>query len=370
MRVALVSTPFVPVPPPAYGGTELIVAELAEGLREAGHEVVIYGVGGGVGGVTVRGCFRQPAWPPDPYHELEHAAWSIADLIASSRDEERAPVEVIHVHCPTALPLARFVGVPMVYTIHHGRTEALTSYYAMQHGARFVAVSERQRELLPELAERIDVVHHGLDARRYPLGTGGGEALFLGRMAPEKAPHVAIEVARAAGVPLVLAGRPHPGDEGYFEAEVRRRVDQASDVKWIGEVDSERKLPLLRRARALLFPIDWEEPFGLVMVEAMLCGTPVLALARGSVPELIDEGVTGYVCRDAAQMVERLRAVSGPGGADGFDRARCRRRAIERFGRQRMVRRYLEVYRRAVAEQMPAGLSWLRPDEAEGVERP
>lgn len=361
MRIALVSTPFVPVPPPAYGGTELIVAELAEGLREAGHDVVVYGVGDAAS--TVRGCFREPSWPPDPYHELEHAAWSIADLIAAARDEESAPVEVIHVHCPTALPLARFIDAPMVYTIHHGRTEALTSFYAMQRGVRFVAVSERQRQLLPELGGHIDVVHHGLDARRYPLGPGGGEAVFLGRMAPEKAPHVAIEAARSARTPLVLAGRPHPGDESYFEAEVRRRIDGHDDAKWIGEVDTARKLPLLRRARALLFPIDWEEPFGLVMVEAMLCGTPVLAFARGSVPELVDEGVTGFVCRDEDELAARLRELSGD-DAGGFDRARCRRRAVERFGRQRMVRRYLEVYRRAVAERMPTSLPWSDEHEA------
>jgi glycosyltransferase involved in cell wall biosynthesis len=327
----MISTPFIAVPPPRYGGTELVVWELVQGLRGLGHEVRLFTVG------EPGALYREPVWPPDAYHEANHAAWSIGELLAGE-----VPPDVIHSHVAAALPLARFAPAPLVYTIHHERMDSLTSFYAMQRGVRLVAVSDRQRALLPEL-HGLERVHHGLDPARYPLGPGGGPALFLGRLSREKGPHVAIDVARRAGAPLDLAGEAHWRDSDYYDGEVAPRLGVG--VRLLGEVTYEQKLPLLQRARALLFPIAWEEPFGLVMIEAMFTGTPVVALARGSVPELIDEGVTGWVCPDEGMMVARLKAL------DGFDRERCRRRAIERFGRHRMVNEYLELYARVAGER-------------------
>jgi glycosyltransferase involved in cell wall biosynthesis len=276
MRVGMISTPFIPVPPTGYGGTELIVHELCEGLRARGHQVVLYTCGPARGlPPHARVFYEEPVWPPDPYREMHHAAWAIADLAAS--DE---PVDVIHSHCPAALPLARFAHAPLVHTIHHERLDGRASYYAVQDGVRYVAISARQRSLHAEIADRADVVLHGLDAARYPLGRGGPDAFFLGRLAAEKGPHLAIGAARAARVRLVLAGKPHDGDEPYFESRVKPLLGLPG-IEWIGEADFARKLPLLRNARATLFPIEWEEPFGLVMIESMLCGTPVLALPRG-----------------------------------------------------------------------------------------
>jgi glycosyltransferase involved in cell wall biosynthesis len=349
----MISTPFLPLPPTRYGGTELIVAELVAGLRARGHRVTVYGIPAADGPRSraacppvddVRGAYTRPVWPPDPYHELHHVAWAVAAERAAA-----APVDVIHTHCPSTLPLGRFLGAPLVYSIHHHRVDALASFYALQRGVRFVAISGRQLQLCPEIGEHAEVVHHGLDARRYPLGPGGPAAVFLGRLAREKGPHVAIDVARAAGVPLVIAGRPHAGDESYFDVEVKPRLDPPA-VRRVGEVDHGRKVPLLGGACATLFPIDWEEPFGLVMIESMLCGTPVVAFGRGSVPEVIDNGVTGWVCRDADEMAWRLRRLDG---SASFDRARCRARAVARFGRDRMVRDYLAVYERALRATHP-----------------
>jgi glycosyltransferase involved in cell wall biosynthesis len=201
-----------------------------------------------------------------------------------------------------------------------------------------VAISARQRDLVPE-AEGAAVIHHGLSPGRCPFGDGGGGyALFLGRFARDKGVHLALDVARAAGVSLKLGGRPHWCDHSYYQDEVLPRLGGA---ELVGEVGGAVKERLLGEAAALLFPIHWEEPFGLVMIEAMLAGTPVLALPRGSVPEVVEDGVTGFICRDEDEMAGRLRQVV----RRGFDRRRCRARALQRWSACRMVREYLTLYR-------------------------
>jgi glycosyltransferase involved in cell wall biosynthesis len=186
------------------------------------------------------------------------------------------------------------------------------------------------------------VIHHGLSPERYPLGAGGGAALFLGRLSQEKGPHLAVEAASRANCPIVVAGRPHENDRAYFESRVLPALSSPG-VTHIGEVGRSRKATCLAQARALLFPIAWEEPFGLAMIEAMLSGTPVLAFARGAVPEVVDPGVTGFLCKDVDEIAWRLKRI------DSFDRRRCRERAIERFSARRMVDEYIGVYRRCAA---------------------
>ena len=340
----MISTPFLPVPPLRYGGTELVVFELVEGLRQAGHDVTLFSVGESRAKGAVRSLYQRAVWPPDPYHEQNHAAWAISELVGDDR-----AWDVVHAHVPAVLPLARFAPAPIVYTLHHAREEALTEFYAMQRGIEFVAISERQRALLPELG-RVEVVHHGLDARRYELGAGGDAALFLGRIAQEKGAHTAIDVARLARVKLLLAGEAHWKDRDYYAEEIAPRLLGRSDVRCLGEIDHDEKVPLLGAVRALLFPIAWEEPFGLVMIEAMFAGTPVLAFRRGSAPEIVDDGVTGWICRDEDEMAARLSDL----GRRPFDRMRCRARAVERFGRARMIGDYLRIYGR-VAERARAG---------------
>lgn len=341
VRIALISTPFVPVPPPSYGGTELIVAHLARELIGRGHEVVLYATGDShVPDADIRSLYPEAIWPPDPWRELDHAAFAIRDI-----QDER--FDVVHAHIAPVLAFAPLVPAPIVYTLHHARDENLHRYYGHNSHAnvRFVAISERQRKLFaPEVPA--DVIHHGLEVSSYQVGPAGGYAAFLGRFAVEKGPAPALDAAQRAGVPLRLAGKPHWKDMAYFEAEVEPRLARC-DVLWLGEVAHEAKCKLLGGACATLFPIDWEEPFGLVMIESMLCGAPVLAFARGSAPELIDEGVTGWLCRDAEDMAERLRALCR--GDIPFDRERCRARAVERFSIARMADRYLEVYARMAA---------------------
>lgn len=344
MRVAMVSTPFLPVPPPRYGGTELVVWELVEGLVDAGHEVTLFGVGRSRVRAPIRAWREEGVWPPDPYVEQEHAAWVMAELACDARG-----FDVVHAHSASLLPLARFLDAPVVYTLHHERDDRLVGFYARQRGVSFVAISRRQRELVPELSSA-SVVLHGLDPTRYPLGRGGRRAVFLGRLAREKGPHLAVEAAGRAGVPIEIAGAAHWKDHEYFAAELAPRLDRAGragragppDVRWIGEVGHVEKVALLGSAAAMLAPVCWEEPFGLAYIESMLCGTPVLALGAGSLPELITAGVTGWVCADVDEMAARLGALTD--GRQRFDRAACRREAVRRFGRGRMVADYLAVY--------------------------
>jgi glycosyltransferase involved in cell wall biosynthesis len=330
VRIALVSTPFVAVPPPRYGGTELIVAELVDGFLREGHEVTLFATRDSRAPTGARLRARRFAeWPPDPAVEREHAAWASGEILDGDFD-------VVHAHVPSLLALSE---VPIVYTIHHDRDEKLARLYA-RRPARYVAISARQRELVPEAAGAV-VIHHGLSPWRHPLGDGGGYAVFLGRLAREKGVHLALDVARAAGLPLKLGGRAHPGDEDYFRT---LRLDGAALQGEVGGVEKSR---LLGGAAALLFPVCWEEPFGLVMIEAMLSGTPVLALPRGSVPEVVEDGVTGFVCADEEEMARRLRQIV----AHGFDRRRCHARALQRWSARRMVREHLALYRTLLSRE-------------------
>jgi glycosyltransferase involved in cell wall biosynthesis len=336
VRIALVSTPFVPVPPAAYGGTELIVHELQRGLLAAGHQVTLFATGDSEG-PDVRWLFERAAWPPSERAGQLHARAAAAELAAGGWD-------LVHAHVPAFLPFAAVPPAPVVYTLHHARDEALAALYRECRRVEYVAISARQARLHPEL--RCHVVHHGVSLDAYPAGDGrGGHALFIGRLSWCKGPDVAVEAARLAEVELVVAGEAHeepenpPGWTATIEAALAR-----PGVRRVGAIGGERKRRLLGGARALLMPIRWEEPFGLVMIEAMLAGTPVVAFRRGAAPEVVDEGITGFLVGESpAEMADALRRVRT------LDREACRRQAQRRFSSRRMVADYLRVYHAAIA---------------------
>jgi glycosyltransferase involved in cell wall biosynthesis len=338
MRIAIVSTPCVTVPPQSYGGTELVIATLAAQLTAQGHHVTVYATGDSrVTASKLRHCFATAAWPPHPYLELAHAQFALADIVA--RDD----ADVVHAHIPSALPFAPTLRCPLVYTVHHDRDEALLEFYRRCRASNIhiVAISRRQSELLGDLDT--EVVHHGLNPTDYPLGRGGSSAVFLGRFDRVKGPHTAIDVARAAGVLIQVAGKSH-GDEPFCRKELNPRL-KLRGVEYVGPVAHESKVRLLGGALATLFPADWEEPFGLVPIESMLCGTPVIAFARGALPETVDDAVTGFIVRDCGEMVDRLRALHENPGM--FDRGRCRAHVSKRFSASRMAADYLAVYEAA-----------------------
>ena len=335
MRVSIMSTSAVDVPPRAYGGTERFLADLAEGLVERGHEVVVYATGRSSPAGHLRWHFEEPIWPPNAERELEHATWAWRDIAGGDFD-------VVHINSPEALLAPdRDLEIPTVLTIHNDRNAGIMDLIRRAPPAHVVAISKRQAELVPEIACSA-IIHHGLATRLYPAGTGGDHVAFLGRLSPEKAPHLAIEAARAAGVRLRIGGprRPTPyGRDPYFDQVLGPSIDRAGgDVEWLGELDHGRKLELLHGASALLVPLEWEEPFGLVMIEAMLVGTPVIAFGRGSAPEVVEPGLTGFVVGNAAEMASAI-----PKAAQ-LDRSACRARAVERWSADRMASEYERLY--------------------------
>jgi glycosyltransferase involved in cell wall biosynthesis len=338
MRVALVAPPFIPVPPRKYGGTELFVAQLAEGLKKQGVEVVVYANGESTVSTELRWLYEKAQWPIEGevfanLTDINHSSWAI-------RDAEQS-CDVIHVNNVPALGMSRLTATPMVYTMHHVHEQMLSDFYAYYPEIEYVMISDfqKQRERMPKMR----TIHHGLDTSLYSWKNGKREHLsFLGRIAPMKGTHLAIEVAKKAGIPLKIAGEIQPCYRDYWETQVEPHVD-GKFIEYIGEADLATKNELLRNSVAMLFPIQWDEPFGLVMIEAMACGAPVLAFSGGAVEEVVANGVSGYICRDVDDMVARTRDAAALKAAD------IRAYVDKTFSLQRMAVQYAQLFREVVA---------------------
>lgn len=340
MRLAMISTPFVAVPPHDYGGTELVVYELVEGLVARGHDVTLFATGDSSTAAELRWLIPKAQWPPNMLVELNHTSWALRRVAEGGYD-------LVHLHCAAGLAFGRLLPtLPMVYTMHHERSKDLAAFYPHFPDIHYVAISEDQARREVSLPH-VTVIHHGLDPERYEwTARPQGYVAFIGRFARVKGPHTAIDAAARADVPITVAGETHSVDGDFGKREVEPRLQQAH-VTYLGKVGMEQKVPLLRDARALLTPIAWNEPFGLVLAEAMLSGCPVVGFPRGSIPELIEEGVTGFIVHTPDELTELIRH-GGP--LDAFDRERCRLRAIERFGREHMVERHEDLYQRVARE--------------------
>lgn len=342
MRVGIVAPPWLPVPPGTYGGIELIVDQLARGLTEAGQEVVLFTTGDSTCPVERRWVYERslPSQMGASAPEIRHVAHAYRAL---------AGCDVIHDHTVVGpLYAAHHADVPVVATNHGPFTPELADVYAAAADrVGVIAISHAQARTAPEGVRLAGVIHHGLDMDAFPVGDGdGGYAVFLGRMAPEKGARRAALIAREAGWRLVIAAKMRePAERRYFEEEVRPLLGDG--VEMAGEVGWDRKLALLGGAAALINPIRWPEPFGLVMAEALACGTPVLAFAEGAATEIVDHGVTGFLCADEADMVACL------GRLGALDRATCRATAKERFSSERMVAEHIAVYDRLVSGACP-----------------
>jgi glycosyltransferase involved in cell wall biosynthesis len=336
MRIALIAPPFIEIPPRGYGGTELFIANLACELHARGHDVTVYGNGDSRLPCRVRWRYAHAEWP---LHDMvrpqlkntHHTAWAIHDAAAS--------VDVLHLNDIVGVPFTMFVDVPAVLTIHHPHEPALSEQYTKYPEIHYVAIAHWLARCEP--MAQMHVVHHGIPLNRYAYSNAKDDYVaFLGRMAPCKGAHLAIEAARLAGVRLKLAGEIQPLFREYWEQQVRPHID-GEQIEYIGEADLHMKNALLSRARALLFPIQWQEPFGLVMIEAMACGTPVLAFAGGAVHEVVRDGVNGWICADVADMAAHIASPDVPPIA-------CREFAARYFSVARMTDRYLDVYERAL----------------------
>jgi glycosyltransferase involved in cell wall biosynthesis len=336
MKIGLIAPPFIEIPPRRYGGTELFIANLARSLDARGHEVTVYG--NGDSRVPCRLKWRYPSadWPIEDsvraqLKNADHTGWAVRDAAEF--------VDVIHLNDIVGAPFTSFVGVPTVLTVHHPHEPALSEQYLRYPDVHYVLIAEwlAQRELMP----RMHVIHHGIPTADYEFSAQKDDYVaFLGRMAPCKGPHLAIEAARRAGIRLKLAGEIQPIFRDYWQELVLPLID-GRQIEYVGEADLAAKNALLTKARALLFPIQWEEPFGLVMIEAMACGTPVLALAGGSVEEIVRDGVNGWICHDVGEMAARM-------ASSGIQASACRDFVDQHFSLATMADRYLEVYDRAL----------------------
>jgi glycosyltransferase involved in cell wall biosynthesis len=339
MRIGLIAPPWVPVPPPAYGGLEAVVDRLARGLVSAGHEVLLAAAANSQ--CPVPQVEHTDEVPPDAaiagdtIREMTHAAKAYAAM---------ADMDVIHDHT-IAGPLYRHRPPrPPVVTTNHGPFEPRPNHLfaCMQVDTAIVAISRHQASTA-EGVHITRVIHHGLDEGDVPIGAGAGEyAAFLGRMCPDKGAREAIEVARLAGVPLKIAAKMREEAEfDYFKTEVEPLL--GADIEYVGEVDEAGKYELLGAAFALLNPIQWFEPFGLVMIESLACGTPVVATPFGSVPEIVEDGQTGFLRESAEDLAACLQK------ADQLDRKACRNVVETRFSTARMVAEHLDLYTQLLA---------------------
>lgn len=342
MRIAQVAPLYESVPPQKYGGIERVVYNLTEAFVAEGHEVTLFGSGDSetsadlvpVVGESVRLSKR----PRDPL------IWEILQLMELERQADK--FDIIHFHTDFVhFPIARQIATPHLTTMH-GRLDMpdLRVFFREFSEAPLVSISDAQRRPLPH-ANWIATVYNGTRSDCYTLREQSGDYLaFLGRFSPEKGPEDAIEIATRVGLPLKMAAKIDPVDRAYYAETIEPLLDHPL-VEFIGEVDEQGKDELLGNARALLFPIKWPEPFGLVMTEAMACGTPVIAYRAGSVNEVMQNGVSGYIVESLEEAVEAVAAL------DRIDRRQCRRYFEERFSVQQMARGYLAAYRKLLASE-------------------
>jgi glycosyltransferase involved in cell wall biosynthesis len=357
MRIAQVAPLYESVPPVLYGGTERVVSFLTEELVRMGHEVTLFASGDSITKARLVPIVDQ-ALRLDPKCEdqLAHHVLMLERVFSEKRN-----FDIIHFHIDYLhFPLSRREKVVNVTTLH-GRLDIpdLQPLYQVFPEMPVVSISDSQREPLPNINWQ-GTVYHGMPRDMYPFFEGGGKYLaFLGRISPEKGLDQAIEITKRAGMPLVIAAKIDKADQQYFDNVIKPLLDNHL-VEYVGEIGYPEKFDFLGNAAALLFPIDWPEPFGLVMIEAMACGTPVIAYPYGSVPEIMKEGVSGFIVPDAQSAAAAVKNV------DKVDRKKCREYFEKRFTATRMAEDYLAIYERLIKGQSApiphseGALSWTK----------
>ena len=347
LRIAQVSPLYERVPPALYGGTERIVGYLTEELVERGHVVTLFASGDSrTKAKLVASTPRALRLDEHPRDDLALHLLELARVFEHPRD-----FDVIHCHIGhLAFPFSRLAGASSLHTLH-GRLDLPDTFPVFRHfrDEPLVSISHAQRRPFKGLGVTwAGTVYHGIPMAKYPFSPAGGSYLaFLGRISPEKRPDLAIALAKRLGIRLKIAAKVDPVDEAYFDRDIKPLLDHPL-IEFIGEIGEDAKSQFLGQARALVFPIDWPEPFGLTMIEALACGTPVIARGCGSVPEVILDGRTGFVVDSLEEMESAVKAL------DRIDRAECRRDAVKRFSVERMVDGYESIYRNVVGHARSA----------------
>jgi glycosyltransferase involved in cell wall biosynthesis len=350
LRIAQLAPTYERVPPAAYGGTELVVSLITEEFVRRGHEVTLYASGDSETAAELRSVTPRAARYGDVVDGVRHAEYfQLLNAQACFADAAAGAFDIVHNHAGLeGLVMAAASRTPVLSTNHNPfvpQTQPAWDAYPWAHNS----LSAASAATFPARGA-VAPINHGIDVGSFPFGDRPtDDLLFLGRFSPEKGATQAIEAAIRSGRRLTLAGIVDPVDQDHFASAIRPRID-GERIRFVGEADGAMKRELLAGARALLFPIEWDEPFGLVMIEAMSCGTPVLGFRRASVPEVVEDGLTGFVVDDVNGLVDAINR------ADVIDRAACRRRAEERFGFARMVDDYERAYETVIeGATSPAG---------------
>jgi glycosyltransferase involved in cell wall biosynthesis len=347
LRIAQLAPTYERVPPAAYGGTELVVSLITDELVRRGHEVTLYASGDSETTAELRSITPRAVRYGDVIDGVRHAEYfQLLNAQACFNDAAGGGYDLVHNHAGIeGMVLGASSRTPVLTTNHNPfvpQTQPAWDAYPWAHNS----LSAASAATFPAEGA-VPPIHHGIDVESFPFGDRPShDLLFLGRFSPEKGADRAIEAALRSGRRLTLAGKVDPPDQEHFAEAIQPRVD-GDRIRYVGEADAAMKRELMSNARALLFPIEWDEPFGLVMIEAMSCGTPVLGFRRASVPEVVDEGTTGFVVDDVAGLVRAIEHL------DVIDRRACRRRAEVRFGFRRMVDDYERAYE-AIVERATA----------------
>ena len=348
MRIAQLAPTYESVPPAAYGGTELVVHLITEELVRRGHDVTLFASGDSQTSARLRSVTPAPFRYGDVVDGVRHAEYlQLANAQACFLDAAAGEYDIVHNHAGIeGLVLAATSRTPVLTTNHNpfvSQTRQIWDAYPWAHHA----VSAASAATFPSRGA-LPPIHHGIDVASFSFGERPeGYLLFLGRFMPDKGAVRAIEAARLAGRRLILAGKVDAADADHFATRIQPAVD-GDRIRYVGEADAIAKRRLLAGADALLFPIEWDEPFGLVMIEALASGTPVVGFRRASVPEIVEDGLTGFVVDDVAAMAAAFERL------EGIDRRHCRSEAERRFSVARMVDDYLGYYEMVRNEALAA----------------
>lgn len=348
MKIAQIAPVNIKIPPDKYGGTERVISALTEELVKRGHQVTLFASGDSqTSAKLVSICPRE--LPPRVIYEekdkvydiYEHTAWNVMNIALAYRMQDQ--FDVIHDHTaqnfPMSLALANVAKKPVVITLHGAFTKSTIALYTFFKNPYYVSISHAQSQFAPNI-NYIGNVYHGLNMVHYPFSANPDSyLLYVGRISPEKGVHHAIHVAKRIGRPLIIAGGQDMNYKNYISTAIQPHLSKM--IRWIGEVDESTRNELMSKAYCTLHPITWPEPFGLTIIESMACGSPVVGFSIGSIPELIQNGKTGFVVNSVSEMVEAVKKIPS------IDRSYCRSYALKRFTVEKMVDEYEKIYIKA-----------------------
>jgi glycosyltransferase involved in cell wall biosynthesis len=340
LRIAQIAPPWISVPPKTYGGTELVISWLCDELVRRGHKVTLFATGD-----SKTKAKLVPIWPSSLWSSNLRAPHAVFSLLYNKLIEMQNEFDIIHDHCEWyTLPFSKFLKPPIVTTLHHPFSEETITLYKKFPNINFVAISKDQKKRGPGI-NIVKTIYHGLPLEKYLFSEKPKDyLLWLSRIGPDKGIAEAIDIAKLSGEKLIISGPILPQYADYFEFRIKPLID-GKKIQFVGAADFKKKIELLRGAKAFLFPVKRPEPFGLVVIEAMACGTPVIAFKEGSMPELIKDGETGFLVKSIEEAVLSVKKINE------IKRESCRNWVKEKFSLRRMVNRYEKLYKKILKKQ-------------------